>query len=510
MNYQRLEDELHLLPDYLGHHVVLAIAALSAGILVCVPLGCLVSRIKSLQAPVLAFVNVVQTIPSIALLALMVPLLGQIGFVPAFIALFLYSLLPILNNTVTGILGVDPAVTEAATAVGMTSLQVLFEIELPLALSVIIAGIRTSVVWVVGSATLATPIGATSLGNYIFSGLQTQNTVSVVVGCVAAAGLAIGLDQLVRLAEISARKRSKKLATIALVALTLLLTVAIAPLFVSHQTRGLQEPVVVGAKTFTEQYILGELLVRRLQKAGVPAFNKAGLGSTILFESLVAGSVDCYVDYTGTIWTNFLKRRDHPSRSRMLEELSRTLEERYGVVVVGSLGFENTYALAMRNEDARRLHIQDIAGLAPLAGNLSIGSDYEFFSRPEWEALCTKYELQFKEQLTLDPALMYQAIREGKVDVVSAYSTDGRLIDNHLTVLADNQEALPSYDAVLLLSARAAKRNKVVDVLRQQSGRIDNDLMREANRMVDVNRRSVVDAATYLARAMEASSRSRK
>ena len=209
MTETALADQLRLLPEYLGHHLTLTLVALSSGIALCLPLAILVTRVKSLQWPVLTVASVAQTIPGLALLALMVPLLGQIGFLPAFIALLLYSMLPILRNTVTGILGVAPDVLEAAEGLGMTSGQRLFRVELPLAAPVIIAGIRTATVWVVGSATLSTPVGATSLGNYIFSGLQTQNSAAVLVGCAAAAALAMVLDQLIRLGELAVAGRSR-------------------------------------------------------------------------------------------------------------------------------------------------------------------------------------------------------------------------------------------------------------------------------------------------------------
>ena len=180
-------EQLALLPEYLSRHLVLCLSALGIGIALSIPLAVLVARSRKLRGPVLMTASAIQTIPGLALLALMVPLLGRIGFVPALIALTLYSVLPILRNTVTGIGGVDSNLIEAGTGLGMTSRQLLFDVQLPLALPVIVAGIRTAAVWVVGMATLSTPVGATSLGNFIFSGLQTQNYQAVIVGCVAAA-----------------------------------------------------------------------------------------------------------------------------------------------------------------------------------------------------------------------------------------------------------------------------------------------------------------------------------
>ena len=497
---QNLIAELGLLPVTLGHHLLLSLSALLTGIFICFPLAILISRVKGLQWPALTFASIVQTIPGLALLALMVPLLGQIGFLPAFIALVLYSMLPILHNTVTGILGVDRSVIEAARGIGMTSTQQLLKVELPLAAPVIIAGVRTSAVWVVGTATLATPVGATSLGNYIFSGLQTQNATAVLVGCVAAAALAIMLDQLIRLLESSARQHSRGSGMIAGIGLLLLLLAGFAPLMLQKgntQNGGLA-PIVVGAKTFTEQYVLAEFLTLALKQAGLPAVSKTSLGSTILFEALAAGEVDCYVDYSGTIWANIMKRSDIPPRAVLLEQMTRWLHEKRQVRLLGPLGFENTYALAVSKETSLKHRISSLEELSGHASAFRIGSDYEFFSRPEWFALKKSYGLQFAEQRTFDPSLMYAAIRAGSVDVISAYSTDGRLAAYNLVVLQDPHGALPPYDAVLLLAPATANRPDVIAALTPLVGTITDETMREANKMVDLERKSVAEAAAFL------------
>src|SRR5215472_10232105 len=173
---EQLTECFRKLPDYLGGHLLLSLASLAVGLAVSLPLGVLTSRRPRLAELALGVAGVVQTMPSLALLVLMVPLLGgAIGFRPAFVALTLYSVLPILANTVVGIRGVDPALIEAARGLGMNDRQMLRRVQVPLAAPVIIAGIRTATVLVVGTATLATPVGGESLGNYIFSGLEMND-----------------------------------------------------------------------------------------------------------------------------------------------------------------------------------------------------------------------------------------------------------------------------------------------------------------------------------------------
>lgn len=490
-------EQLALLPDYLAHHLLLTISALGLGILFCLPLAILVTRVKRLQWPVLTFASVMQTIPGIALLALMVPLLSTIGFIPALAALFLYSLLPILRNTVTGILGIDQSLRQAAVGLGMTDRQLLTKVELPLALPVIVAGIRTSAVWVVGTATLSTPVGATSLGNYIFSGLQTQNMAAVLIGCVAAALLAIVLDQFIRLIEKALAERKRTRGLLITAAMLILILVALSPLFGGEEISE-RRTIVIGSKPFTEQYILAEMIAEELNEAGYDTDIRPSMGSTILYDAIRVSEIDLYVDYSGTLWTNILKRDDILPRSQMLDTLRVWLAEHDSVLCLGPLGFENTYALACRQSLADSLDLESIADLAGVARQLSIGSDYEFFSRPEWASLVATYNLHFNRQLTFDPTLMYAAIREEKVDLISAYSTDGRIVDYDLAVLSDPRQALPPYDAVLLISDRAAADSHLRDTLARLIGAIDDNMMRRANKVVDVDGGSIKEAAKQL------------
>jgi osmoprotectant transport system permease protein len=451
-------------------------------------------------------VSVVQTIPSLALLALMVPLLGMLGFWPTTIALTMYSMLPITRNTVTGILGVDPPLVEAARGVGMTPRQVLLRVELPLAMPVIIAGIRTGTVWVVGIATLATPVGQPCLGNYIFRGLQTMNWTMVTFGCVAAAVLAIVLDLLIGGVERGVKERRRPLTLLCGVALLVIFGGGlVAPSMVrAIKQRGRPErPVVrIGSKTFTEQFILADLIADLAEDAGYRAREKESLGSTVVFDALSAGRIDGYVDYTGTIWANYMKRERTADSETVLREVSRWLEAEHGIRCLGGLGFENAYGLAMKRERAERLGIQTIGDLRPHAPDMKIGGDYEFFGRPEWRAIRNSYIIEFLEQTSYDSTFMYQAVDQGEVDVISAFTTDGRIAAFDLVILDDPKNAIPPYDAVLLLSQDAAKKDDLVAALEPLIGAVPPEIMRRANYLVDreKDKKTIGEAADWLRR----------
>lgn len=506
-----LRDQLGELPGFLAGHVQLTLLALLAGLVVSLPLGIAATRRPRFGAAALALASVLQTIPGLALLALMVPLLGSlgpafeglgwpappsIGFLPAVLALSLYSVLPILRNTVTGIAGVDPALCEAARGVGMSPREVLWQVELPLALPTIAAGVRTAAVWVVGTATLATPVGGTSLGNPIFSGLQTRNLSAVLVGSLAAAVLAVALDALVRAVERGLERRAPgallaPLAAIGLLALWSLFGAGWSPGQVAAGER--RTEITIGSKTFTEQYVLTEILAGLLEQPPRVTIRRVpSLGSTVAFDALVAGDLDLYVDYSGTVWSTILGRSGlEADRAQVLRVVRRELAARFDVVLLARLGFENTYCLAMRETDAAALGIRRISDLTAHAPELEILGDFEFFGRPEWRALESRYRLDFGLERAMDSSLLYEALRSGSADVISAYSTDGRIEAYGLRVLEDDLGVIPPYDAIVLASRRfVSEEPALARRVASLEGRISAADMRALNAAVDLGGRS--------------------
>lgn len=500
------------LPDYLSGHLLLSLTALLAGLIFSIPLGIAVSRRPKMSEWTQGVAAVIQTVPSLALLVLMVPLLGgRTGFWPAFVALVLYSILPILANTVVGLRGVDPILIEAGRGLGMSDRELLRKVQLPLAAPVILGGVRTATVLVVGTATLVTPVGGTSLGNYIFGGLETSDYVATVFGCVLAAAMAIAMDQLVRLFELAAQSRNRRLAWMGASALLLLLAAAlygpIGKLFGSS-------PEYVAGAPFTEQHILCEVMKEKLRIAGFTVSQRKGMAEGVQFLALRGNQIDCCVNYTGNIWTVLMKEKESAERSILRERVRRFLREHYGVICLGELGFENAYALAMNPQRAKELLGSDksqwtISKLAEQTRRvpLSVSGDLQFFRRPEWRRLRDQYSLRFREKIEADPTLMYGAIRDGRVDAIVAYTSDGRIEKYGLVLLQDDLDVLPSYDAILLVSAEAAAKpgfREALQPLVADGGAIDEAAMQEANRKVDVEGKSSRWAGLQLLEAISA------
>jgi osmoprotectant transport system permease protein len=487
---QALAEALAELPALVSAHLALSGAAVAIAVLVGLPLALWAADAPRIRAPLLAFVGLVQTIPALALLALFYPVLlalntlggiaiPALGFLPALIALSLYALLPIVRNGVAAQQGLDPS------------------IELPLGAPVILAGIRTAAVLTIGTATLATTVGQPSLGNLIFSGLQTENWTRVLVGCAAAALLALAADGVLALIEGAVARRSRSRL---LLGLGLLVAGVGAALALSPSSPSARDTIVVGAKNFSEQYILASAIEARLQAAGFATERRDDLGSAVAYRALAAGDIDVYVDYSGTLWANVLARTDTPRAAELLPALTAELDRRDGVRVLGALGFENAYALAMRRPRAEALGIRTLDDLASRAPQLTLGSDIEFLSRPEWRAVSGAYRLRFAETRSYSPTFMYRAVTDGSADVISAFSSDGRIAALDLVTLTDPKGALPSYDAVLLVSPDRADDRALIAALQPLVGAVPIDRMRAANLMVDRDRdkRTPAEAAEWL------------
>jgi osmoprotectant transport system permease protein len=475
-------------------HLVLVLLSTAIAVAVGVPLGILMTRRRRLARPVLAAAGLLQTIPSLALFGFLIPLpvVGGIGARIAIIALVLYALLPILRNTYTGILQVDPAVAEAATGLGMTDGQRLRLVELPLALPVILAGVRIAAVVSVGTATIAAAVGAGGLGTYVFRGLATVDTRLILAGAVPAALLALGVDGLLALVERS-RRPSRAAAVLAAAVVAGLVVLALL-----GRTRSGQARVVVGSKNFTEQVVLGEMIAAALEDRGVEVDRRLNLGGTALcHEAVRSGHLDLYVEYTGTALTDILGRRARSDRAEVLREV-REAYAGMGLSVAAPLGFNNTFALVVRPDTSRRLGIRRLSDLAPHAATLRVGLFGEFIERADGlPGLLAAYGFRLAVPPTeMDLGLLYPALLAGRVDVVVGSATDGLIAAHGLVVLEDDRGYFPPYDAVPVVHAPSlAAHPAIASVLGALAGRVDEATMRRLNLAVDGEHRSPASVA---------------
>jgi len=466
-----------------AQHLVLVAASTAAAVAIGLPLGIAMTRLRRLARPLLAVAGLVQTIPSLALFGFLIPLplLGGIGTRTALTALILYALLPILQNTYAGIAQVDRVVVEAATALGMTDGQRLRLVELPLALPVILAGVRIAAVVSVGTATIAAAIGAGGLGTYVFRGIATVDTRLILAGAIPAALMALAVDALLGAVERSRRP----FRAAALLAASLVATLGLA-LFAARPAR--ERAVVVGSKNFTEQVLLGEMVARLLESRGFAVERKLNLGGTNLcHQGLLSGELDVYVEYTGTALADILARPVPPDPARVLPEV----RERYaalGLDVLDPLGFDNTYALVVRGDDAQRLPLRRISDLAPHAATLRVGLFGEFLERPDgMKGLLRTYGLRLGSPPSeMDLGLLYTALLDRQVDVVVGSATDGLIAARQLVVLEDDRHYFPPYDAVPITSRQAEERHPGLRAaLATLAGRVDAATMRRLNYAVD-------------------------
>jgi len=470
----------------LGEHIVLVLASTTMAAAIGIPLGVLAARRPALAKPIVALANLGQTIPSLALFGFLIPLpfLGGIGTRTALVALTLYAVLPVLRGTITGIQGVPASVIDCAVAMGLTPRQVLTQIEWPLALPSIVSGLRVAVVIGVGTATIASAIGAGGLGDYIFRGLAMVDSTVILAGAIPAALLALACDGALALAgRIADPRRRSPGMMIALVALVIATTGG--ALWASGVTS--RRDVTVGSKNFTEQIVLGELIAQVIERQGLHVERRFNLGGTaIAHQALVSGGIDAYVEYSGTSLTAIFNLP--PSRDA--NEVFTQIRDRYaalGVTALPRLGYNNTFAILVRAADAQRLGLRTIGDLNRFTGARA-GFGYEFLERPDgFTGLSAAYGLNIAGQpRTMDLNLIYRALSSNEIDVTAGDATSGQIESQKLVVLADDRHYFPAYEAVpVVRSALLLRHPQVAGALKRLEGAISDEAMRRMNYAVD-------------------------
>ena len=489
-------------------HMYLSLISIAIAILISVPLGIYLTRHRKIADTIIGIAGVFQTIPSLALLVFLVPFIGT-GQVPAIIALTVYGLLPILRNTYLGITGVDQSAINAGIGMGMTNRQVLWMVELPLSLSVIMGGIRTATVLIIGVATIAGLIGAGGLGDLIFRGLQTYNTGLILAGAIPSALLAIVFDYLLKLLEADVtpqglkqgQKTSKNVSRWRKwVVLALILILPFTTLASQlGETTGSKDTITITGKNFTEQeimvYIMGHLIE---EHTDLNVEYESFLGGTApAFEGVNNGNYDLYMEYTGTALLSILKEEMVSDPDKVYNIVKERFKEDYDLIWLEPFGFNNTYTLTVRKEDAESWGVQTISDLGKKASELTLGSEPEFLERPDgYPGLVDTYGFEFGNTQAMDSGIMYSAIKNGEVDVIDAYSTDGRIPAFNLQILEDDKGFFPPYYATPVIRADTLEKYpEIEEVLGMLAGKINNEKMQELNARVDLDKEEYEDVA---------------
>lgn len=492
-------------------HIFIVLLSTGLAMLIGLPLGILLTRIKSLQTPILGFANIMQTVPSLALFGLLIPIpfIGGIGARTAVIALALYALLPVIRNTVTGILGIDPKVREAATAMGMTGGQILKMVELPLAMPVILTGIRVAVVISVGVATVAAAVGAGGLGTYIFRGLRQNDNNLLIAGALASAILALlcdyALGQIEKSYKIGERSTGRRHIAVAGAAAVFAAIIGFSylPNFRSEisDSKEVQSGVesgrkiVVGSKDFTESIILAEILSQMLEKEGIVVEREFELGGNLAHDGLLSRQIDVYPEYTGTAYTAILKHAPLTDPQEVYDKTKAEYSEKFNLELSPPLGFANDFAILVRGDVARRNNLNTISEAVPISRNWQAGFGQDFMSRADGYPGFTKaYGFNFaKQPREMDLSLTYRALQSGELDLIAGNSTDGLIAVLDLFQLADDRRYFPPYQAVFI--ARQETSDTLSQAFTKLNNAISTDDMRKMNYEVDGNKRTPKDVA---------------
>jgi osmoprotectant transport system permease protein len=486
--------------SHIAQHVWLVFISIAIATIIGLPLGILITRRKRLRGPVLGIANVMQTIPSLALFGFLIPLpfIGGIGPRTAIVALVFYALLPIIRNTVTGILGVDRNVREAAVAMGMTDRQVLFQVDLPLAMSVILTGVRVAVVITIGVAIIAAEVGAGGLGEYIFRGLRMDDNRLLLAGAVPSALMALIADFGFNLIErrfdpsVPRARTGKSLRGLAWAVILLVVALLGYAAWRGIKTRSSSSlshgHVTVGSKDFTESVLLAEVVAQMMEARNVEVDRRFDLAGNLGQSALVNAQIDLYPEYTGTAFAAILHHQPISDPRAVYDQVKREYAEQFNVEVSPPLGFENTFAILVRGDEARRLNLKTISDAVQFAPQWRAGFGQDFMSRADgYPGFSRAYGLRFAttpNEMALD--LTYTALASHKVDLIAGNSTDGRVAALDLVQLEDDRRYFPPYQAVFLTRKDAMTRvPALTEVLQKLGGAISTDEMRKLNYEVD-------------------------
>ena len=478
-------------------HILISLLAISIASVLGIILGIIISEYRKFSGLILGTVNILYTIPSIALLGFFITITG-VGNTTALIALIIYALLPIIRSTYTGIVNINPLIIEASEGMGSTKLQQLFKVKLPLALPVLMSGIRNMVTMTIALAGIASFVGAGGLGVAIYRGITTNNSAMTFLGSLLIAVLALVFDFVLGLIEkrLTNRKRVKYKVNPKLIILGLFIVIFGAYFSLNSKK---DKTINIATKPMTEGYILGQMLTELIEQdtdLKVNITNGVGGGASNIHPAIVKGEFDLYPEYTGTSWEAVLKKEDSYDESKF-DELQKEYKEKYNLEYVNLYGFNNTYGLAVNKDIAEKYNLKTYSDLAKVSNNLIFGAEYDFFEREDgYKELQKVYNIDFKKKIDMDIGLKYQAMKDKKIDVMVIFTTDGQLAVSDVIVLEDDKKMYPSYRAgTVVRSEILSEYPELKPVLEKLNNILDDKTMADLNYQVESKGKKPEDVA---------------
>ena len=478
-------------------HVLISLLAISIASVLGIILGIIISEYRRFSGLILGTVNILYTIPSIALLGFFITITG-VGNTTALIALIIYALLPIIRSTYTGIVNINPLIIEASEGMGSTKLQQLFKVKLPLALPVLMSGIRNMVTMTIALAGIASFVGAGGLGVAIYRGITTNNSAMTFLGSLLIAILALIFDFILGIMEkrLTNHKRTKYKVNFKLIILGLFIIIFGAYFSLNSKK---DKTINIATKPMTEGYILGQMLTELIKQdtdLKVNITNGVGGGTSNIHPAMVKGEFDLYPEYTGTSWEAVLKKEDSYDESKF-DELQKEYKEKYNLEYVNLYGFNNTYGLAVNKDIAEKYNLKTYSDLAAVSNNLIFGAEYDFFEREDgYKELQKVYNMNFKKQIDMDIGLKYQAMKDKKIDVMVIFTTDGQLAISDVVVLEDDKKMYPSYRAgTVVRSEILSEYPELKPVLEKLNNILDDKTMADLNYQVESEGKKPEDVA---------------
>ena len=478
-------------------HILISLLAISIASVLGIILGIIISEYRKFSGLILGTVNILYTIPSIALLGFFITITG-VGNTTALIALIIYALLPIIRSTYTGIVTINPLIIEASEGMGSTKLQQLFKVKLPLALPVLMSGIRNMVTMTIALAGIASFVGAGGLGVAIYRGITTNNSAMTFLGSLLIAILALVFDFILGLIEKRLTNHKRIKYKINLKVIILGLFIVIFGIYFSLNSKK-DKTINIATKPMTEGYILGQMLTELIEQdtdLKVNITNGVGGGTSNIHPAIVKGEFDLYPEYTGTSWEAVLKKEGSYDESKF-DELQKEYKEKYNLEYVNLYGFNNTYGLAVNKDIAEKYNLKTYSDLAKVSNNLIFGAEYDFFEREDgYKELQKVYNMNFKKQIDMDIGLKYQAMKDKKIDVMVIFTTDGQLAISDVVVLEDDKKMYPSYRAgTVIRSEILSEYPELKPVLEKLNNILDDKTMADLNYQVESEGKKPEDVA---------------